>query len=138
MLKVSFSRIYSFSAAHRLHAPDLSVDQNRQVYDKCNNYYGHGHDYYVEVTVQGPTDSQTGMIISLPELDRIVGDFLKTLDHKHLNLEVDYFKTRVSTGENIVKYLWDELQTRIPGNLLYHIRLRETNNNFFEIGKDRS
>lgn len=138
MPKVSLSRIYSFSAAHRLHAPELSADENRDVYDKCNNYYGHGHDYYVEVTVQGPLNPKTGMIIGLPELDSMVVEFLKSLDHKHLNLEVDYFKTRISTGENIVQFLWNELDARIPDGLLYHIRLRETNNNFFEIGKEHS
>jgi len=136
MPKVSLTRKYSFSAAHRLHSGDLSEEQNRQVFDKCNNYYGHGHDYYVEVTLSAEPDKETGMIISLPVMDKTVGDFLATLDHKHLDHEVPYFKAKTSTGENIIQYIWNELNERIADEKLYHIRLWETKNNYFDIGKD--
>jgi len=136
MHRISLTRIFSFSAAHRLNSDALSQEQNAQIFDKCNNYYGHGHDYYVEVTVQGIPDSETGMLIPLPEFDKTVSGFLVSLEHKHLDMEVPYFKDKISTGENIVQYLWDELNQRIASGKLYHIRLWETNNNYFEIGKD--
>lgn len=138
MPKLFLSRQYSFSAAHRLHSNVLSEQENVQVYDKCNNLYGHGHDYFVEITITGKPDLETGMIMPLPELDQIVKDFLATLEHKHLDLEVLYFKEVISTGENIVQYLWDELDRRIPDQKLFHIRLWETNNNYFDIGCDKN
>lgn len=130
---ITLTRKYSFSAAHRLHAQALTERENKQVFDKCNNYYGHGHDYQVEVSVQGKPDRETGMIISLPELDSAVTEFLSTLEHKHLDHEVAYFKTKTSTGENIIQYIWNELGKRIPDSKLFHIRLWETNNNYFDI-----
>jgi len=133
---ISLSRIYRFSAAHRLHSPVLDEQQNRQVFDKCNNPYGHGHDYTLELTVSGQPDTETGMIIPLPRLDKIVNDFLMLLEHKHLDREVPYFKDKTSTGENIVRFLWQELDARLPDAMLYHIRLWETNNNYFDMGKE--
>lgn len=136
MPKIQLTRKYSFSAAHRLHSEVLSEQENQQVFDKCNNYYGHGHDYFVEISVAGQPDVDTGMIISLPELDSIVQEFLSTLEHKHLDLEVPHFKDTISTGENIVQYLWNELNQWIPDQKLFHIRLWETNNNYFDISRE--
>lgn len=136
MKKVSLSRIYSFSAAHRLHALGLSEEENQRLYGKCHNAYGHGHDYFLEVTVQDQPDPQTGMIVSLSQMDGWVQDLLKKLDHKHLNNEIEYFKERPSTGEVIIQFLWDELQQRIPGGKLYYLKLWETKNNYFELGKE--
>ncbi len=135
MLKVSFSRIYNFSAAHRLHSDLLSPDQNVNIYDKCNNYNGHGHDYYLEVTIEGKPDPDTGMIFSMPEMDKYVHDVINELDHKHLDNEVDYFKNNISTAENIIQYLWQKLEIKFK-NKLFHLKLWETNNNFFETGRD--
>ena len=136
MPQISLTKKYSFSAAHRLHSERLTVKQNMEVFDKCNNHYGHGHDYYVEVTVAGTPDIETGMLISLAELDNAVNGSLVTLEHKHLDLEIAHFKQNTSTGENIVQYLWQELNKRIPEDKLFHIRLWETNNNYFDMGKD--
>lgn len=135
-INVSFSRIYEFSAAHRLHSPTLNEAENRRVYDKCNNPRGHGHDYIAEISVKGNPDPLTGMIIPLPKLDRIVLELLEKLDHKHLDNEVGYFASNHTTGEIIIQYLWRELSGRIPDNMLHHIRLWETNNNYFEIGEE--
>ena len=132
MIQISLSRIYRFSAAHRLHSPALDAAQNREVFDKCNNPYGHGHDYTLELTVKGEPDPQTGMIFPLPRLDKIVNDFLMLLEHKHLDREVSYFKDKTSTGENMVQFLWRELDTRLPKGMLHHLRLWETNNNYFD------
>ena len=132
-LDILLGRIYSFSAAHRLHSARLSEDENKILYDKCNNYYGHGHDYKLEVTLKGPVNPETGMIIPLPVVDHVVNDLIKKLDHKHLNYEVPFFKNNIPTGEVIVHYLWDELNKKIENGLLYHLKLWETNNNYFEI-----
>ncbi len=137
MIQVSLSRIYSFSAAHRLYAPALSEEENQRLYGKCHNAYGHGHDYYLEVTVRDKPHPQTGMILPLGLLDAWVSDVLKKLDHKHLNNEIDYFKEHPSTGEVIIQFLWEELQQRIPDGKLSYLKLWETKNNYFELGKEK-
>ncbi len=126
-----FSRSYGFSAAHRLHAPALSPDENVAIYGKCNNPNGHGHNYTLEVTVSGPVDATTGMVVDLLALDRNVRSLLDQLDHTHLDQEVSAFQSRPSTAENIVVYLWDALAPRLMGRLV-HLRLWETKKNIFE------
>ena len=129
--EAAFARSYVFSAAHRLHAPALSDEENRALYGKCNNPNGHGHNYTVEVTVSGPIDSATGMVVDLVELDRTVREVLDELDHKHLDHEVADFADRTSTAEHIVMYLWNRLSPRLAGRLA-HLKLWETNKNMFE------
>ena len=135
-LNVSLTRIYNFSAAHRLNSEILDEKKNVEVYEKCNNPLGHGHNYKLELTVSGTPDSETGMILPPNELDQKVRTLLDELNYKHLNNEVPYFKTRISSGENIVQYLWDQLDERIGKGMLYHLKLWETNNNSFELGKE--
>ncbi len=132
-LKVSFSRVYRFSAAHRLHSDKLDARKNIQVYDKCNNYNGHGHDYTVEVSISGRPDPLTGMIIPLEEFDRKAGAILSELDYRHLDREVPYFKDHLSTGEVIIQYLWDRFSEKFQGYTISHLKVWETNNNYFEI-----
>ena len=96
---------------------------------------GHGHDYKLEVSLREKLDSETGMLISLEKVDTIVRSVLDILDHRHLNKEVEHFKNQISTGENIVVYLWHKLEARFPEEMLYHLKLWETNNNYFEYGK---
>jgi 6-pyruvoyltetrahydropterin/6-carboxytetrahydropterin synthase len=127
----SFTRSYTFSAAHRLHAAQLSDAENQALYGKCNNPNGHGHNYRLEVTVGGAVDDATGMLIDMVAMDRSVRSVLDELDHKHLDREVAGFAARVSTGENIVIYLWDTLAPHFEGHLA-HLKLWETNNNVFE------
>jgi 6-pyruvoyltetrahydropterin/6-carboxytetrahydropterin synthase len=129
--EAAFTRAYVFSAAHRLHAPALSDEQNRAIYGKCNNPNGHGHNYTVEVTVQAPLDEATGMVIDLAEMDRTVRAVLNRLDHRHLDREIADFATQPSTAENIVVYLWHELAPHFEGRLA-HLTLWETKNNIFE------
>lgn len=129
--EASFSRSYVFSAAHRLHAPQLSDTENRAIYGKCNNPNGHGHNYTLEVTVRGPVDEATGMVIDLVAMDRLVHGVIDRLDHRHLDKEIAAFATRTSTAENIAVFLWDELRPRFEGRL-EHIKLWETKNNVFE------
>jgi 6-pyruvoyltetrahydropterin/6-carboxytetrahydropterin synthase len=135
-IRISLNRTYEFSSAHRLHASELSAEQNLQIYDICNNPQGHGHDYRLEVSLQGEPDQKTGMIFALDDMDNLVRLVLDRLDHRHLDKEVDFFKTHVSTGEVIIQYIWDELNKIFPADMLYYLKLWETNNNYFEIGKE--
>ncbi len=130
--QVSLSKIYTFSAAHRLHIPQKDETFNRQIYDKCNNPNGHGHDYFLEVTVHGAVDPETGMILPLTQLDHAVHQVIDPLEHRHLDREIPYFKTHRSTGEEIIRYLWQELEKYL-GKMLFKIKLWETNNNYFEL-----
>jgi len=136
MLKVSFSRVYWFSSAHRLHSESLDDNMNLEVYDKCNNFNGHGHDYKLEVTLQGEPDQVTGMVYSMQEFDDNVHSVIDTIDHKHLDKEVAHFHFQISTGEHIIHYLWDELFKKFEAGLLFQLKLWETNNNYFELGKE--
>jgi 6-pyruvoyltetrahydropterin/6-carboxytetrahydropterin synthase len=129
--QADFTRSYTFSAAHRLHTPQLSGEQNLAIYGKCNNPNGHGHNYSLEVTARGSIDGATGMAMDMVAMDRIVQSVLDNLDHKHLDREVEGFATRTSTGENIVSYLWEELAPRFEGHLA-RLKLWETNKNIFE------
>ena len=86
-MKAHLTRRYMFSASHRLHSDEMSAEENRATYGKCNNPYGHGHNYTVEVTVSGPVDDQTGMVCNLVDLDGFVhNEILERYDHQNLNL----------------------------------------------------
>ncbi|GIW48210.1 MAG: hypothetical protein KatS3mg078_2087 [Deltaproteobacteria bacterium] len=132
----TLTRVYRFSAAHRLHSPRYSDEENRRIFGKCNNPKGHGHDYYIEVTVTGNIDSETGMIVSVEYLDKVVQEIIDELDHKRLDIEVPYFVEFQPSGENIVKYLWLQLEQRIKGVKLFHLKLWETRDNYFEFFKE--
>lgn len=129
--EATFARSYSFAAAHRLHAPSLSDEENLAIYGKCNNPNGHGHNYTVEVSVAGPVDGESGMVIDLPTMDATVRSVLDQLDLRHLDREVSAFASKPSTAEHIVVYLWGELEPRL-GGLLRHLKLWETRKNVFE------
>ena len=133
MNKTILYQIYEFSSAHRLNSEKLNTGENWDVYDKCNNINGHGHDYYLEVGITGEINPETGMIISLEEMNQKVKILLQQLDYKHLNKEVPYFITTISTGENIIQYLWNQLNESFSNQLLYYLKLWETNNNYFEL-----
>ena len=131
-MKIHLTRSYSFAASHRLHSPRLSEEENWRTYGKCNNPYGHGHNYVVEVTVSGPVEASTGMVADLGELDRYVErEVLETFDHKYLNEEVAAFRDRVPTTENICIEIYNRLQA-FPGARLERVRLEETSLNSFE------
>jgi 6-pyruvoyltetrahydropterin/6-carboxytetrahydropterin synthase len=131
-VKVHLTRSYSFAASHRLHSPRLSEEENWRTYGKCNNPYGHGHNYVVEVTVSGPVEASTGMVADLGELDRYVErEVLETFDHKYLNEEVAAFRDRVPTTENLCIEIYNRLQA-FPSARLERVRLEETSLNSFE------
>jgi len=131
-LKIELGRRYRFSASHRLHSAHLSEEENYRVFGKCNNPYGHGHNYVMEVNMSGEVDSVTGMIANLADLDafverKVLGEF----DHKSLNEDVPAFRDRVPTTENLCIEIFQRLKA-FPNAKLERIRVQETGNNSFE------
>ena len=127
-----FGRRYSLSASHRLHSEALSVEENREVYGKCNNPYGHGHNYVIEVLVGGAVDPETGMAINLTTLDGVVQtSVLERFDHTNLNCD-PLFVNQVPTTENLTKAVFDVLKDALPVGTLEYVRVEETENNFFQ------
>jgi 6-pyruvoyltetrahydropterin/6-carboxytetrahydropterin synthase len=137
-MKISVTRRYNFAASHRLHSPKLSAEENRRVYGKCNNPYGHGHNYTVEVTVTGTMDEATGMITNLCELDPFVqSEVIEAFDHKYLNEEIPEFQTLVPTTENVCREIYRRLK-KYPSAQLERVRIEETLKNSFEYGEELS
>lgn len=137
---VHFSRRYRFSASHRLHAPALTEGQNRETYGKCNNSFGHGHNYVVEVTVAGPVDAQTGFVVDMPRLDALAQrEIVDRFDCMHLNADASFGAAIVPSTENLVFEIERIFRHAVPsldpaGNLkLVAIRVEETGNNSVEL-----
>jgi 6-pyruvoyltetrahydropterin/6-carboxytetrahydropterin synthase len=131
-MKLQLTRRYAFAASHRLHSAQLDDAENWRVYGKCNNPYGHGHNYVVEVTVTGPVDPATGMIAHLGDLDSYVArEVIEPFDHTYLNKDVAAFRDRVPTTENLCVEIFDRLK-KFPAARLVRIRLEETGRNSFE------
>jgi 6-pyruvoyltetrahydropterin/6-carboxytetrahydropterin synthase len=125
-------RRYRFSASHRLHSAQLSEEENQRVYGKCNNPYGHGHNYVVEVAVSGPVDPATGMIANLTDLDAFVErEVIEPFDHKYLNEQIAEFRERVPTTEIVCVEIFNRLR-RFPQARLERVRVEETERNSFE------
>ena len=124
----------SFGAAHCLHSEQLSAAENAALYGKCNNARGHGHLYLTEATVGGAFDERTGALMSLAELHAGIAAALEPWQDKHLDLEMEEFQHRTSTGENIVQSLWPQFDSRLDGRLV-RLRLWETANNRFTLRK---
>jgi 6-pyruvoyltetrahydropterin/6-carboxytetrahydropterin synthase len=132
-VKISLTRRYRFAASHRLHTTKLSEAENKRVYGKCSNPYGHGHNYVLEVTITGPVDSETGMIANLGELDPFVQrEVIEPFDQKFLNEEVGEFREQVATTENVAREIFRRLKT-FPLARLERVRIEETSKNSFEI-----
>ena len=141
MNEVRLTRVYRFSSSHRLHSPQLSDEENCRIYGKCNNPYGHGHDYVLEVSFTGTPDPATGRLLPLPQLDAIVRrSVVEPMDRRDLNTEVAEFGgSLVPTTENLALVvagrLADAWQAGFAssGVRLDRIRIHETPNNIFEI-----
>lgn len=131
-MKFALTRRYWFAASHRLHSPLLSEEENWRTYGKCNNPYGHGHNYVLEVTVSGPVDASTGMIVNLADLDPFVErHVLEAFDHTYLNEDVPAFRERVPTTENVCLEIYNRLKA-FPNARLERVRVEETSLNSFE------
>jgi len=132
-----FSRRYHFSASHRLHVEALSEEQNRATFGKCNNPFGHGHNYVVEVTLSGPVDPVTGMVVNLSDLDLFAQrEVLDLFDHANLNT-LEAFRDRVTTTENVCVEMWSIFSRfaeskEYPQVRLERIHIEETGNNSFD------
>jgi 6-pyruvoyltetrahydropterin/6-carboxytetrahydropterin synthase len=132
MAQVRVTRRVHFSAAHRLHSPQLTEEENRRIYGLCNSPNWHGHNYELDVTVEGAVDPRTGYVIDLGELrdhaEAVIGD----LDHRNLNLDVPWLEGVIPSTENLVIAIWERLAPRIPRGRLVRLTLWETPRNFVE------
>ena len=135
MKTVQVIRRERFNAAHRLFNPNWSDQKNEQIFGKCANKNWHGHNYTLFVTVEGTVDPDTGYVIDLKVLSDIIKNrIVDKIDHKNLNLEVDFMKDTITTAENIAIKIYEELKSDIQatGNNLYSVKLYETENNYVE------
>jgi len=132
-VKISLTRRYRFAASHRLHTTKLSEEENRRVYGKCSNSYGHGHNYVLEVTMTGAVDPATGMVANLAELDPFVQrEVIEPFDQKFLNEEIPEPRAQVATTENVSREIFRRLKS-FPSARLQRVRIEETSKNSFEI-----
>jgi 6-pyruvoyltetrahydropterin/6-carboxytetrahydropterin synthase len=124
---IVLSRKISFAAAHRYYQKSFSEEENERVFGRCYTPHGHGHNYVLEVSVQGEVDPQTGMVINLVDLDTILKEVVDPLDHHHLNFDVPAFVELVPTTENIAWHCFSEIKKRLPkGVTLHRARLYES------------
>ncbi len=122
-----------FSASHRLFNPEWTDERNQEVFGKCANPSGHGHNYVLEVTVAGEVDPVTGYVIDLKVLKEIIRrEVIEKVDHKNLNVDVDFLNGVNPTAENIAKTIWVRLEKNISSGRLHSVRIQETQNNVVE------
>ncbi|MFC2115228.1 6-pyruvoyl tetrahydropterin synthase family protein [Bacteroidota bacterium] len=132
---ILLTRRERFNAAHRLFRPDWSAEKNTEVYGKCANPNWHGHNYNLLVTVKGEIKPNLGYVVDLKTLSKLIREIIiDRVDHKNLNLEVDFLKGKLASTENIAMAIWEELESpiRTLEVELHSIRLEETENNFVE------
>lgn len=135
-MKAYLTRRYSFPASHRLHNPAFSEEENCRIYGKCNNPYGHGHNYSVEVTVSGPVDTRTGMVCNLVDLDGYVNSkIVSVFDHTNLN-QVAQMQGMVPSTENLCVKIYEMMKAGFAHATVERIRIEETPKNSFEYGTE--
>lgn len=137
---IRVTRKYHFPASHRLHSPQLGDQENRELYGKCNNPYGHGHNYEIAVTVRGAIDGRSGRAVDITGLDRLVNSqIIAPFTHRNLNEEVEAFRTAVPTSENLGREVVRRLNLHWPGAFppggphLESVSIAETSRNNFEV-----
>ena len=132
---IYITRRERFNAAHKLYKEEWSEARNLEVFGKCSNPNWHGHNYELYVTVKGRPDPETGLVMDLKALSRIIrARVTDKLDHKNMNLDVDFMKDRMPSAEVLAQAIWEELDgpVRERGGQLHSVRLQETENNFVE------
>ena len=134
--QVLLTRVFRFSASHRLFMEGLSDEENFAIFDKCANPAGHGHDYAVEVTVSGEIDDETGMVINRIDLEKRAAPIIEELNYKWIDRDIPFFRENISTVENIGKYLWQKFAEIIPGRL-DNIRVWENPKSCFEYFEEK-
>src|SRR5256884_4567742 len=121
---VLLTRKIEFSASHLYHNPNLSAQENRRIFGKCNNPHGHGHNYTLQVTIEGEPDPVTGMVLDLKELKEILEqEIMRRMDHRHLNYEVPELAGQIPTCENIARVIWQLLEPKITQGRLHRVQL---------------
>jgi 6-pyruvoyltetrahydropterin/6-carboxytetrahydropterin synthase len=135
-IHLELGRRYHFAASHRLHSAKLTEEENCRIFGKCNNPYGHGHNYTVEVRFSGAIDPATGMIANLSDLDAFVNErVIEPFDHRSLQDEVPAFRDTVPSTENLCIEIFQRLKS-FPVGKLEGVRVVETSNNSFEYAGD--
>jgi len=133
MARVTVTRRLRFNAAHRVFNPSFSDEKNQATFGKCNNPNWHGHNYTLDVSVEGPIDEQTGYVMDLSRLKTLVtSKIVNVVDHKNFNLDVPFMRERIPTSENIIVAFWEILQPAIAPARLVRLVLWETENNYVE------
>lgn len=132
---IYITRRERFNAAHRLFREDYTDEKNLEVFGKCSNPNWHGHNYHLYVTVKGEVNPETGFLINLKDLSRIINDkVIQKLDHKNINIEVDFMQGKLASSENIAISIWNELDNPLKdlGAQIHKVRLYESENNIVE------
>ena len=133
MPQVTVTRRLRFNAAHRVHNPALSDQENAAIFGKCNNPNWHGHNYILDVSVEGDIDDRTGYVFDLGALKQIVErEIVDKVDHRNFNLDVDFMESVIPTSENIIVAFWRLLNDRVKPARLARLVLWETENNYVE------
>jgi 6-pyruvoyltetrahydropterin/6-carboxytetrahydropterin synthase len=131
--QVTITRRLHFSAAHRVHNPALSDDENQRLFGKCNNPNWHGHNYMLDVSVRGPLDEKTGYVVDLSRIRDIAQEHvIDKVDHRNFNLDVDFMRGTIPTTENIVVVFWRVLEPALKPAQLVRLVLWETVNHYVE------
>jgi len=130
---VTVTRRHHFSAAHRVHNPAMSDEENTRIFGKCNNPNWHGHNYILDVSVRGAVDERTGYVIDLSRVKSVVErEVVSKVDHRNLNLEVDFLRDVIPTTENVIVAFWRVLEPALKPARLTRLVLWETVNNYVE------
>lgn len=132
---IYLTRRERFNAAHRLFKPELSDKENLELFGKCSNPNWHGHNYNLFVTVKGNINTETGFLVNLKSLSSVIKKYVTDkLDHKNINLDVDFMADKIASTENLVVAIWDQLESPVNklGCMLHCIRIEETENNYVE------
>ena len=135
MQEVFITRRERFNAAHRLFRPDFTDEKNLEVYGKCSNPNWHGHNYILFVTVKGHLNPEIGYVMNLKDLSKIIRDeVVEKIDHKNMNLEVDFMQGRIASTENLAIAIWEVIEPKIrnKGAKLHCVKVQETENNYAE------
>jgi len=128
---IYITRRLEFCASHRLFNPDFTDEKNESTFGLCNNPNGHGHNYVLEVTVKGEVDPETGMVLDLKALKKLINEeIINKVDHKNLNVDVDFLKGVIPTAENIAIHIWNILESKIESGELHEVKLFESERNF--------
>ncbi|WP_341834715.1 6-carboxytetrahydropterin synthase [Chitinophaga pollutisoli] len=131
---IYLTRVEHFNAAHKLYNPQWSKEQNQEVFGKCANNNWHGHNYELHVTVKGEPDPETGFVFNAKTLGVLINDVVvEKMDHKNLNMDVDFMKDKFTSAENVAIAIWEQLEKHLPGTVQLHcIKLHETSKIYVE------